>query len=145
MAQFCAPASCPAKSAFFLLRAMGRIVRSTVLLSISIRPSPRNRISPFQYLSIYFSAAPVGDLAETCRRALWAAGYHKEVTSQKVLTSSFDLRFSPINREQGRAVTNDRFCNQQPDPSHKRNPPNVKCELMDQSVLAGAEYHPRKK
>ena len=39
------------------------------LLSISMRPSVRNRINPSQYLAMYLSAAPVGDLAETCARA----------------------------------------------------------------------------
>jgi hypothetical protein len=37
-AQFSAPASWPAKRAFLRFRAMGRMVRSTVLLSISTRP-----------------------------------------------------------------------------------------------------------
>src|SRR3954469_1723156 len=41
MAQFSAPSSEPAKSAFFLLRATGRMLRSTVLESISMRPSSR--------------------------------------------------------------------------------------------------------
>lgn len=63
-AQFCAPASRPAKSAFFRLSAIGRIVRSTVLLSSSIRPSLRKSVRPSQYLAMYLSASPVGDLAE---------------------------------------------------------------------------------
>jgi hypothetical protein len=49
--------------------AMGRIVRSTALLSISMRPSVRNRINLSQYLAIYLSASPVGDLLDTCVRA----------------------------------------------------------------------------
>ena len=53
-------------------RAMGRMVRSTVLLSSSMRPSSRNRQRPSQYLAMYFSASPVGDLAET-RARLWAS------------------------------------------------------------------------
>src|SRR5260370_37460652 len=39
IAQFSAPSSLPANRAFFLLRAIGRIARSTVLESISMRPS----------------------------------------------------------------------------------------------------------
>ena len=49
--QFSAPASCPAKSAFLRLRAIGRMVRSTLLLSISTRPSIRNSCRPSQYLA----------------------------------------------------------------------------------------------
>src|SRR5438128_1338586 len=41
IAQFSAPSSEPAKSAFFLVRATGRMLRSTVLESISMRPSSR--------------------------------------------------------------------------------------------------------
>src|SRR4051794_34225341 len=48
IAQFSAPSSLPANRAFFLLRAIGRIARSTVLESISIRPSSRKRPSPSQ-------------------------------------------------------------------------------------------------
>jgi len=51
IAQFSAPSSLPANSAFFLLRAIGRIARSIVLESISIRPSSRKRTSPSQRLS----------------------------------------------------------------------------------------------
>ena len=68
MAQFWAPASCPANRAFLRFRAMGRMVRSTGLLSISIRPSVRNRFRPCQYLAMYLRASPVGDLAETWPR-----------------------------------------------------------------------------
>src|SRR4051812_17334354 len=46
IAQFSAPSSEPAKSAFFLLRATGRMLRSTVLESISMRPSSRKCRSP---------------------------------------------------------------------------------------------------
>jgi hypothetical protein len=42
-------------SAFILCRAMGRIVRSAGLLSISMWPSVRNRIRPFPDLEMYFS------------------------------------------------------------------------------------------
>jgi hypothetical protein len=48
IAQFSAPPSEPAKSAFLRLSAMGRIVRSTMLESISMRPSSRKRVSPSQ-------------------------------------------------------------------------------------------------
>src|SRR5690348_1854146 len=51
IAQFSAPSSLPANRAFFLLRAIGRIARSTVLESISMRPSSRKRASPSQRLS----------------------------------------------------------------------------------------------
>src|SRR5260370_27722756 len=51
IAQLSAPSSLPANSAFFLLRAIGRIARSIVLESISIRPSSRKRTSPSQRLS----------------------------------------------------------------------------------------------
>ena len=45
-AQFSAPRSWPANSAFLRLSAIGRIERSTVLESISMRPSSRKRIEP---------------------------------------------------------------------------------------------------
>ncbi len=38
--------------AFFRLRAIGRMVRSTLLLSISMRPSVRKSFSPSQYLAM---------------------------------------------------------------------------------------------
>ena len=47
-AQFSAPSSLPANSAFFLPRAIPRIERSTVLESISMRPSSRKRLNPSQ-------------------------------------------------------------------------------------------------
>jgi hypothetical protein len=50
-AQFSAPRSWPANSAFLRLRAIGLIERSTVLESISIRPSLRKRVSPSGTLS----------------------------------------------------------------------------------------------
>lgn len=50
--QYVAPSSWPAKSAFFRLRAIGWMVRSTVLLSISIRPSVRKSFRPSQYLAM---------------------------------------------------------------------------------------------
>lgn len=46
IAQLAPPSLLPAKSAFLRLSAMGRIDRSTVLLSISTRPSSRRRQSP---------------------------------------------------------------------------------------------------
>lgn len=54
VAQLSAPASCPAKRAFFRFNAIGRMVLSTVLLSISTRPSVRKVQSlppPNHYLS----------------------------------------------------------------------------------------------
>ena len=48
VAQCSAPPSEPAKSAFFLLRAIGRMERSTTLLSISTVPSSRKRHRPAQ-------------------------------------------------------------------------------------------------
>jgi hypothetical protein len=50
IAQFSALSSLPANRAFFLLRAIERIARSTVLESISIRLSSRKRIGPSQRL-----------------------------------------------------------------------------------------------
>ena len=51
IAQFSAPPSLPANRAFFLVSATGRMARSPLLESISIRPSPRKRASPPQWLS----------------------------------------------------------------------------------------------
>ncbi len=51
-AQFSAPASWPAKRALLRFRAMGRIVLSTVLLSISMRPSVRKRPRPSRDLAM---------------------------------------------------------------------------------------------
>src|SRR5258707_10116567 len=48
-AQFSAPWSWPAKSAFLRLRTMGRMPRSTMLVSSSMRPSSRKRTSPSQW------------------------------------------------------------------------------------------------
>src|SRR3981081_2769716 len=50
MAHPAAPRSWPANSWFFLVRATPRIERSTVLESISIRPSSRKRHKPSQGL-----------------------------------------------------------------------------------------------
>ncbi len=47
-AQFSAPISRPAKSAFFLVRQTGRMAFSTGLVSSSRRPSSRKRVSPCQ-------------------------------------------------------------------------------------------------
>src|SRR4051812_44881113 len=57
MAQVRAPLSLPAKSAFFRPSAIGRMVRSTVFVSTSIRPSSRNRARPAQWPSIYLIAS----------------------------------------------------------------------------------------
>src|SRR3954453_16849702 len=43
----------PAKSAFFRPSAIGRMVRSTVFVSTSIRPSARNRVRPAQWPRTY--------------------------------------------------------------------------------------------
>lgn len=48
MAQCSAPPSEPANSAFFRLSVIGRIERSTALLSSSIRPSSIKYVRPFQ-------------------------------------------------------------------------------------------------
>lgn len=48
-----APASCPAKGALLRFSAMGRIVYSTVLLSIPTRPSVRKRPGPSRYLVLW--------------------------------------------------------------------------------------------
>lgn len=48
MAQCSAPPSEPANSAFFRLSVIGRIERSTALLSSSIRPSSMKRVRPTQ-------------------------------------------------------------------------------------------------
>ena len=48
IAQLRAPPSEPANRAFFLVKAFGRMARSTTLVSISTRPSSRNTPSPSQ-------------------------------------------------------------------------------------------------
>ena len=48
IAQCSPPPSEPAKRAFLRLSASGRIARSTLLESISMRPSPRKRHKPSQ-------------------------------------------------------------------------------------------------
>src|SRR3954452_8405949 len=48
IAQCSPPPSEPANSAFFRLSAIGLMLRSTTLESISTRPSPINRVRPFQ-------------------------------------------------------------------------------------------------
>jgi hypothetical protein len=48
MAQCSPPPSEPANSAFLRLSAIGRIDRSTTLLSISMRPLSMKRVSPSQ-------------------------------------------------------------------------------------------------
>ena len=50
IAQLAPPSSLPAKSAFLRLKAIGRMMRSTTLVSISMRPSSRKQHSPFQWL-----------------------------------------------------------------------------------------------
>src|SRR3546814_6737662 len=49
-AQLSPPSSEPAKSAFFRFKAKGRIDRSTVLVSSSMRPSSMKRMRPAQRL-----------------------------------------------------------------------------------------------
>lgn len=49
IAQLAPPSSLPAKSAFFRFSAMGRMLRSTVFVSISMRPSSRKRLRPCQW------------------------------------------------------------------------------------------------
>ena len=50
IAQLAPPSSLPANSAFLRLSAIGLMERSTVLESISMRPSSRKRLSPSQWL-----------------------------------------------------------------------------------------------
>ena len=50
IAQLSAPSSLPANSAFLRFSAIGRMERSTILLSISMRPSSRKRMRPSQWL-----------------------------------------------------------------------------------------------
>jgi len=50
-AQFSPPSSLPANRLFFLDSAIGRMVRSTQLVSRSMRPSSRNRSRPSQWFS----------------------------------------------------------------------------------------------
>ena len=52
VAQFSALVSCSAKCAFSRLRATGWMVRPTLLMSISIRPSVRKSFGLSQYLAI---------------------------------------------------------------------------------------------
>jgi hypothetical protein len=42
--QLTPPSSLPANNAFLRFKAMGRVERSTILLSISMRPSSRKRV-----------------------------------------------------------------------------------------------------
>src|SRR5215207_5084901 len=49
IAQWRAPPSEPAKRAFFLPRAIGRMARSMTFVSSSIRPSSRNSTNPVQW------------------------------------------------------------------------------------------------
>ena len=48
VAQCSAPPSEPANNAFFRLSAIGRMERSTILLSSSMRPSSMKRVRPSQ-------------------------------------------------------------------------------------------------
>lgn len=48
IAQLAPPSSLPANRAFFRLSAIGRMERSTTLVSISMRPSSRNRLAELQ-------------------------------------------------------------------------------------------------
>src|SRR3954454_8796258 len=70
MAQVRAPLSLPAKSAFFRPSAIGRMVRSTVLVSTSIRPSSKNRVRPAQWPSIYLIASTKLDRLGRSARAV---------------------------------------------------------------------------
>lgn len=73
------------------------MVRSTALLSISMRPSVRNRHSPSQYLAMYLSASPKGALADT--RARWAISHASNTAINgadcSCRTSSRASAFSP--------------------------------------------------
>src|SRR5690606_8713922 len=71
--QFRMPASCPESSAFYRLSAIGRMVRSTALLSSSMRPSPRNSSSPVQHMAMQLSASPSGP-SWSCRRSYLCGG-----------------------------------------------------------------------
>jgi len=48
IAQLAPPSSLSANRAFFRLSAIGRMERSTTLVSISMRPSSRNRLAELQ-------------------------------------------------------------------------------------------------
>src|SRR3954470_2424977 len=65
-----APRVDPANSAFRRPGAIGRIVRSTMLLSISTRPSVRNTVNPFQWLSVYLIAFARSDFCRLLSEAL---------------------------------------------------------------------------
>ena len=62
-AQCSPPPSEPANSAFFRFNAIGLMLRSTTLESISMRPSSRKRIRPFQRESAYKGLEPTGNRA----------------------------------------------------------------------------------
>src|ERR1019366_7052790 len=64
IAQLSAPPSLPLNNEFFLPSAIGRIERSTVLVSTSTRPSVRNTVRPSQWPSVYLIASARGNLAE---------------------------------------------------------------------------------
>jgi hypothetical protein len=70
-AQVSAPSSLPANKEFFLLSAMGRMLRSTQLVSSSMRPSCRNRSRPCQWFSAYRIASAVGLRAGSL--AIWVS------------------------------------------------------------------------
>jgi hypothetical protein len=69
MAQLSAPPQLPAKRLFRLPRAMARIVLSTVLESISIRPSSRKAVNPVQWPSEYLIALAKTDWEEISAKA----------------------------------------------------------------------------
>src|SRR3954465_2181543 len=70
MAQVRAPLSLPAKSAFFRPSAIGLMVRSTVFVSTSIRPSSKNTVRPAQWPSIYLIASTKLDRLGSSTRAV---------------------------------------------------------------------------
>lgn len=70
----------------------GTIVRSTVLLSISMRPSVRNRTSSSQYFAVSLSSSPVGDMAET-----YALALSSKVLKPATITADLSSRVASIS------------------------------------------------
>jgi hypothetical protein len=60
--------------------AIGRMVRSMQLLSISMRPSSRNKVNPFQRVKTYRIASAIGDRPETFRSCSSSQGLRSSVT-----------------------------------------------------------------
>lgn len=69
IAQVFRPCVAACEERVFPCRAIGRMIRSTGMLSISMQLTLRNKINSFQYLAMYLSASLVGGLVETCPRA----------------------------------------------------------------------------